>query len=466
MAGRISVDKTQDLTAQLAQTAKYRRGFDEYGYFIKPTDFSPTLPCGFYRDSDGVVQTDMDFNLYKTDYAEIHVDGVTGVDATGDGSEEAPYKTIQKAVNIAESDAGTQHIIYLHGTYYDRNVCAISKTITKDISIVGVETEKTVLTTATTQLTWTDMGSGTFRATRSAVYAVFSRTIVDEYGEPVPLTFVASLEACQALAESWYTDDTYVYVHTSSGTQPLVAEYAICLTLTSVAITVTNDAKVYFENVRFMNGRPGANISFAGDANVQGTVIFNNCSAIGGQLRTMTTGGGNCLPFTNIKNIYMFNVIAAYSALDGFNYHYASTPVESLRDCLVLEYGCKAYQCGVYGTETIINNATTCHEGINVLRIGCIGKNTTGPVLADVNGCYSILIDCDMGESLLTSGDTNASYFFDSDSNPAGLTGKAILINCKGADADGYALSTEIGFDVRLYAFDGEPINATPKTIY
>ena len=85
-------------------------------------------PCGFDMDRNGIigdpndahvgdgVTADPDFD--GTDEDILYVDGYTGNDSTGDGSAGKPYKTIQKALNMADgSGDGAEDIIAIHGTF-------------------------------------------------------------------------------------------------------------------------------------------------------------------------------------------------------------------------------------------------------------------------------------------------------------------------------------------------------------
>ncbi len=85
-------------------------------------------PCGFDMDRNGIigeandqhvgdgVTSDPDFD--GTDEDILYVDGYTGNDTTGDGSAGNPYKTVQKALDMADGPGdGAEDIIAIYGTF-------------------------------------------------------------------------------------------------------------------------------------------------------------------------------------------------------------------------------------------------------------------------------------------------------------------------------------------------------------
>lgn len=96
------------------------------------------------------------------------------------------------------------------------------------------------------------------------------------------------------------------------------------------------------------------------------------------------------------------------------------------------------------------NNATTGHEEAYILRVNSKGWNTKGPVLADVNGCYSICYDCAMNDSIRTDHPTEkTAYQFANVAygDDKGKNGKAILINCEGGGIETGLLTTGGSFE-------------------
>ena len=153
----------------------------------------------------------------------------------------------------------------------------------------------------------------------------------------------------------------------------------------------------------------------------------------------------------------MFNCGAIGTMRDGFNYHnYLGYGNYSF----AFEFNCVAYNNGIRDTNNN-NNSTTAHDGYNILRIGCIGFNTKGPVLADVNACYSINYDCTMYDSFLNgTPEVKSAYWFD-DTGDTGKTGKSYLINCNGGGKETKAINTDGIAKVNIHNFKGNNVNTS-----
>ena len=378
------------------------------GTLTMPSGFTPTLPCNFIRGSDGVITHDMDFAPYRTG-TTIWFHQVLGSDVSGNGSELTPYKSIMKCFDIAIAGVGDYVIRTNDTNYVNRYFGSLqaNKTITnKRISVIGGASNM-VLGTLAEALTWTAVGTGTWKATRSGVYGVFDMANLDSYGVQPPLAVVSSVANCQASANTWYTDNATVWVHTSDGNIPTVNTIGVGLAVMNFPVILKENATLYLENVTIIGGTFGDLITINGDANVQGTFLAKNCKFIGGMLR-ISGATGNVISLYNVKNTYLFDCIFAHGSRDGMNGHYANIPIGNRRECLALEYGCVSYGHGKYDGNAN-NNATTYHEGITVLRINGQGFNTNGYVLADVNGCYSVCYNCHMHDSWVSN---SAMYLF------------------------------------------------------
>ena len=431
-----------------------KKGYMSYGEFALPNDF-PSLPFSIYRDRDGLVKHNFDFKRTGT---AVYCNMNGGSDTTGDGSELKPYRSIKKALQAIEAMPNGNYIIKCKSERQDRSESPGAFTLTgKTVSIIPDNPSNSIfITNHSTGLTWTQDGTGTWKTTRSAVYDVFDLRNKDVYGNPKPLSYKGTVSECQATVNSWYTDGTDIWVHTNDGLAPNDTNFVICTHSNTFIATLLNNSELYLENVTFITAGTISLVSFNGDfvgKATQGTVITNNCRFIGGNSRSGVSSIHNGFEATSIKNVYNFNSISAYTARDGFNYHFQHLPANQRRNCVVFEYNCLAYKIGLNDTNTN-NNATTAHDGANILRVGSIGYETKGPVLADVNGCYSVCIDCHMRDSVHDeASETNAAFYFDNINATA--TGKAILINSDGKSSK-YSLAGQNGFDVQIENFKGK----------
>jgi hypothetical protein len=192
------------------------------------------------------------------------------------------------------------------------------------------------------------------------------------------------------------------------------------------------------------------------------TTIFENCGFLPSSYQTGTVNNitarlymfgckfhrstVNAMYVNGQYNVHNFNCIASHSTLDGFNYH--STNPNSL----ATEVNCIAYGSGRYklttGQPTHSNNASTGHDGMNVLRVGSRYYDCEGPIVADVDNCYSISIGCEASGILDTSTGVNAAYYVYDKPEDTPLTAKPkYIIECKG-----YGKNVDIG------------VNGTSKT--
>jgi hypothetical protein len=416
-------------------------GFDNYGFFQIPLDFLPTLPCNFWRNSDNSISNDMDFTQFTSSSADIYVNHDTGNDTTGNGTNETPYKTLKKAVDVVVAAvAGTYKIIVTSDSlfYRDETIDLSNVLVDKILSIIPQNTtNKIIQTTAQQGLSWM-AENNVWKTTRTSTAGVFDITTTDENGLYIPYTAVFSIALCKSTANSWYTDGSLVYVNTKNGSAPTMSDTLILVASGYPRFTLEGTSKLYLKNIHSYTGLTNGN-GFAitgtiADGDGVGTVVCDGCVFCGGDLTTNVAALGNALSINNIKKTYMFNCIAANAKIDAFNYHADGVDASKKRGIFVLEYNCKAYNVGYQSTNTS-TNCTTCHDGMSVIRFKSDGNGKYIP-LADVNGCYSICIDCNMKNAVGTSGTYYFGYAIDTN-------GKAIVINCTD-DGNSIGLNAEV----------------------
>ena len=164
----------------------------------------------------------------------------------------------------------------------------------------------------------------------------------------------------------------------------------------------------------------------------------------------------NGLHVENVKYCWNFECSAVGTFRDGFNYH---NYIGKGKSSFAFEYNCIAYNNGLRDTENNNNNAFTAHDGYRLLRIGNIGFNTKGPVLADINACYSINYDCTMYDSILSgTPSVKSAYWFD-DAGVTGETTQAYLINCSGGGVQTKGINTDGTAKVKVHNFKGNNVN-------
>lgn len=431
-----------------------------YGEIELPSDF-PKPPFGLYRDRDGLIKHNYNLAQYDTGDVTIYVNNDTGVDTNDGLSEGAAIKTLTKAIDNAIASAGTQIVIKVMGSYlFDRfEIPTTVRNISnKRVTITTLNPNDIYYVGCAEGLTYT-LESGktyTYKAARTNVSGVadFTSANRDVFNIPRPYIKKASVDEVEALPGSYYTDGTTVWIHTLTGAAPSGGNVVALVNVHCLEFNLSN-ATLVIKNAHIYNGGRYQGLFVYG--NKASTFIHSNVAIYHSNHWDEFTDEGNGLATSDLGLTLGFNSISAYNNRDGFNYHYSSIPAAQRRSCLAFEYNCIAYKSGVNSAQSN-NNATTCHEGASVLRVGSIGYKTKGPICSDVNACYSILYDCHMRDSLLSPAPAKAPYYFDTSSAPAEVgNGKLIMVNCDGGGDVSYGLSLggTVPTDVTLQHFRG-----------
>lgn len=428
----------------------------EYGRFEElPSDFPATLPFTLYRDlTDGQVKHDVNFDEFEVGAGNVFVDGYAGNDANDGLTTGTPVQSVNRALTVANGLANPTVIVNFKNETYDetRFLSVFDLAVTKNIVFKSISPSgKTLIHSGQryTSVSWTADGTA-FKTTRSATSDVLDWKYKDEDGKVVELVAKTSVSEVQNTPGSWYTDGTTVWVRLQDSRTPdslvvmmLPKDFRIRVNLSSGVRFVMRDIDVYFETtlddafeIRTPNTRNNGSEVWAKNC------VFSRSKA--------SNGFGT----VGVNYTYLFDCISHKNKSDGFNYHCFGIYPENNE--FVFEYHCKGYNNGDATTGT--SNATTAHDGLNVLRIGSVGRDSYGPILADVNGCYSVNIDCDMSDSLKAAGDTKSGYYFDNAS--AVKQGKAVLINCKGGGTNTYSINSDKTIPILLRRFTGRNVPA------
>lgn len=434
-----NLDKAAYDLAQKNNVQLNLKNYIRYGKIDLPSDFFNNISFRLYRDIDGTIKHNFDISTITSGYTVFYV-SETGANGNNGTSEATPWQSLNYAIDTIEANVGvTSAKIIILSSYLSRTKAQINaKNLTKNYCIEA-KTGTSILATSEPGLTWTLDGTA-YKATRSGVGEVFDNKLKIEYGIPTKYTKVTSKALCDTTKGSWYTDNTSIWVNTLDSRVPDVDVF-ICLDVTPLNPIVNTDVKFIMRNITVLNGCTAAALNIYSLSNI-GHLILDNVKLLSGSKSTE-----NVLSVKGIKYSWSFNSLCAYGGRDGFNYH--SSIADIGESTFVFEYKCVSFDNGLTDTVNFNNNAFTCHEGIRILRVGCIGYNVKGPVLADVNGCYSVLIDCVMHDSRINTGrSTKVAYFFD-DSTATLATkpnGKAIIINCQGGGDVTWSISGDDSF--------------------
>jgi len=314
-------------------------------------------------------------------------------------------------------------------------------------------------------LAWTlETGkTNTYKASRTNVSGVtdFTKANRDIYNIPKPYLKKLTIDEVEATPGSYYTDEFVVWIHTLANNIPNNLDVVALVNAHCLEFQLSNSTLI-IKNIHIYNGSRYQGLWVYG--NKASKFIYDNIAVYNSNYWNEYTNEGNGIATADLGLTLGFNSVSAYNNRDAFNYHYASIPVLERRQCLAFEYNCIGYKSGINSVE-LNNNATTCHEGACSLRVGSIGYKTKGPVCSDVNACYSILYDCHMRDSLLSSAPAKAGYRMDTTSAPVEVgNGKLMLYNCDGGGDVSYALSIggTVPTEVTLQRFRGIGYKTVP----
>ena len=424
--------------------------FNRYGDIELPSDFYNNINFRIYRGVDGKINHNFNIDEVINGWRIIYI-SENGNDSNNGDTQDKPKKTLNSVFDKINAISENNVIIKILSPLLTRdnsNVTTTNRIINKNIALVS-DTE-TNIGSIETQLSWTKNGNA-YQTTRSAVTDVWDKKNRDFANKPVQYKKVSTLAECQNTKGSWCLEGTTLYVRRMDDL-PIDGDIMVLLQTGSLMFDLQSDVKLIFKNVNFLCAHDlNPNVKIFSATN-KGQFIGVNSNFLGSQAM-------NGLQIENIKHSWLFNCGAIGTMRDGFNYHnFLDTGDKSF----AFEFNCVGYNNGIRDTDNNNNNnATTAHDGYNVLRIGCIGFNTKGPVLADVNGCYSINYDCIMYDSLLSGmPNVKTAYWFD-DSGDTGKITKAYLINCNGGGKETNGINTDGTAKVNVHNFKGNNVNTS-----
>lgn len=439
-----------ETTQQLAETASktYADFINEktnlnshvrYGYLWFPEEFTKELPFKLLRDRSGVIRHDFKIDSLKIGKG-LYVNENIGDDTSGDGSEESPYRSLHKAIREANVGTDDNYVIYVTSHLLSRNYAASAAEVKKNIQIRPKNAENEIVIANSeyrTAFSWVKDGNA-YKAKRSGVMNVNDLGERDIYNLPAEYKKVDSVAEVKAERSTWYTDGVDVWVRRFDDTKPngdvllLLASSRIDWTLENSDLSFVNC--VFLKVSAPQQSINGFRVTGTGNSRL---FLFDT---------VVKYGTSNGIALVNVKESYLFNCATHSNGKDGFNYHGDGSE-------FVFEYNCESFNNGTLeGNGTY--NATTAHDGMTILRIGSVGYDCYGPLLADVNGCLSLNFDCQMSDSLKNAGPTKAAYWFDKTGSSPGV-GKAYLINCGGGGIDTWSINTDGQADVYIQKFEG-----------
>lgn len=441
----------QNLNAQLAQTENWLKLFNDFTRYGKVKLFGPfdRLPFELHRGFDGKITHNFKIESLTSGYKNVYVSGSINSANTYDGlTEESPVRTLRRALEVADAlSEGTVNIVYMDNVIGHAITLPDDKTfhLNKNINIMSKQGTLIHTGNLNRNYVWEKIDN-VYRVTRSSVRKVVDSKNKNFLNKATPLSEVDSVGEVKQKRGTWFLDGDILYVNTFDGREP-DDDIGIVLPYNSLDIVFyTGNHRLSFINMDF-------DLISLTEINDTIQVRGGGSGVFYGYNSSFSGSKKNGLAIVNVENTFLFNCLAYDNGSDGFNYH---GTVENF----VFEYNCYAHSNGKVIQTT--GNATTAHDGMTIVRVGSIGHDCFGPVLADVNGCKSLNIDCHMSDSLITDGPTKTAFWFDN-AGSSGRVGEFYLVNCSGGGIDTHSINSD-GAEVFIKNFKGNDI-PKPNTI-
>lgn len=417
------------ITVDIVRHAELEPFVDSTKQKIQP-DFIPNLPINVYRTISGYSCEVPEFTI-DTSWVTVFVDSVYGNDSNN-GTEDHPVKTITQADYLCRvaMNNGKKAVMQIadDSVFYIDDIPASYDA--KKSYIIRAEHKATIF--AGKKPTFTVDGNHyvSEALTSYNIIGCVNTSETDDYGLFKPMVPVESVNDVDETANSYYIDSTnkIVYVNPSTQISDIVVIFSNKYAMNPATYGFTESSFCMIENITFVGNSTatGRESSTVGET-IKRTIYVKNCIFQHGF-------SNNCVSFNDFDYTYIVDCIAGYAKYDCFNYHFTRKPTPT--DALVVEVNTCGKEGGYYsGISGTSNQISTCHDGANILRCNTHGYNSDGSLIADVNGCYSVCLDCTVINTSYIGavGAVYAPYRFDN--AVAQRNGKTLLQNCYGYDS-------------------------------
>jgi hypothetical protein len=298
----------------------------------------------------------------------------------------APRQSL--VTTIGGSYAAGGDTVVLLDRFNSRAQSMQNSTISQSVNIVGLHPDS-ILTCSDTNLVWTHVPGtiSTYQTPRTNVRNVVD---IDASQDGMEYERIGTSGAdCDTVPGSWYqaADGTgNLFVNTLSGIAPDNTKQLALLTAEIGLIdSAANNMTVFLKNLRLIGGNSGVQPRASGAGVL--TFIAKDCDFLWGGYASIGAIGTSLRNGLNVLgNVvsYCQRVTVAHGCLDGFNYHAISSYIPR-----AVEIECHGYACGVDSIPTNlavapIQNASTVHDGIHIVRINGKYHDTFGAPVADV----------------------------------------------------------------------------------
>ena len=398
------IDKVQTGVIDASQkSALYDKLYGTLTNLKVPSDLNIAVPFTVQSALNGNVKVNYDVGVNKNAVTKRYYVDVKKGNNSNAGTESAPFQSINRALRYGDAD----EIVVNEGAYgWSNGFSGYSQT--KSFNLVGKG--KVLIGAHRDGVTWTQ------NSTYTNVYQTNQTNVTEvvDYNNIDDVKFLTKRNSVQEVSDnagSYYIDSSNnIYVRTHDDRVP---DDQILPNMFSDAVKITDNPKVYFENIRFTNS-------------VKLTVTKTGNKFYAKDCYFSIGSGGNALSIEGYDYNVLQSCVAKHATMDGFNYHIKNGILPK-----VIEIDCIGFDNGRNGADQ--NNGSTMHDGGQIIRIGGEYHNNGGPNVIDVNeGTVSVNIGVHSHGSRATKGTiSNASF----KNGNLGLS-KMYLINCVSNGSD------------------------------
>lgn len=449
--------RTTHIEAQIASGVSGRMSY--VGNLSKlPADFPPIpvlLRQDFYSQSVTLEWHDEDLAATDASRLELFVDPVAGSDANTGLSPSSAKRSIPAAFSAAQVVASSVVVNLADGIYYRDTSVGASSGINNSQHITVRAANRAIITSALapTETAWENVAPGVWSTPATAVSDVFDAALLDYRGIPLRYRKMPSVAEVVGSPGGWVEVGGVVYVHTVDCRAP-DPDLLVNINQSSMFLYPNAGKTVRIENI-------GVLLHKSGMHGLLCSTTEGGCGYLQIIKSWFAGAAANGLSTRRVTLSVAHLSTAAYNGADGFNYHNAYANPELYRDCAAIESGCHSYSNGVMGGAGN-SNASSAHEGMSVIRINGLYYDSHGPVVADVNGCNSLAVNCIAAKSTRSDGVSKASWYFDN--ALASSHGRTWLIGCGSHDSM-YDISTDAGYEIFVRGWQGKPPILGPTTL-
>lgn len=194
-------------------------------------DFNPSYLLNVHKSRSGVV---------------YYVDSVSGNDLTGNGTEQAPFKSMNSAITKSPL---ARTIIIKEGSEFFAGEGLSIPIVDRSLDLISSGDTKVTFSGALRNGTWTkqpDHDNTYYATTNVDVSGVVDYAGAGASGNPSKLVKVSSLSEMKATPATWYFDNGRIYVHTANNRKP---DTDIKTVSNLPILSVMGNSQVYLEGI-------------------------------------------------------------------------------------------------------------------------------------------------------------------------------------------------------------------------